>query len=173
MATIKDIKKRARLREKTVTVCLAGDLQAEFERLEAQLAKATKDAWQASSLASATPGQEIAQQLADLQVQMTDAEVTFRLRALGRRAWSDLVVAHPSEKPDLAYDPETFSVALVSACSIDPKMTVEEVDDLFETLNNGQVQELIDGAFEVNSGATQVPFSLAASAILASRTDAK
>lgn len=173
MADIADILKRARPRESTVTVCLAGDLAAEVERLEALLARTRQDAWKAESLASADPGTETAQRIADLQSQMADSEVTFTLRALGHRAWSDLMAAHPSEATDQAFDPVSFTPALIAACCVDPEMTVDQVGELFDVLSTGQVKGLIDAAFEVNSEPTAVPFSLAASAILASRTAGK
>jgi hypothetical protein len=173
MASIDDILKRAKPRERTVTVCLAGDLAAEAERLEAELARVTQDAWQTTSLASATPGAAVAKKIEAVRKRMTASEVTFTLRALGHRAWSDLVAAHPSEDEGQAFDPVAFSPALVAACAADPEMSVEQVGQLSDVLNQGQVQELIDAAFDVNSAPTAVPFSFAASAILASRTDAK
>jgi hypothetical protein len=175
MADITDILKRAKARETTVTVCLAGDLAAEAERLEAELAAATQEAWGAPSLAAATPGpsQAIAKRIEAVRKKMAASEVVITLRALGYRAWSDLVAAHPSPKDDQAFDPETFSPALVAACAVDPAMTPEQASQLFEVLNQGQVKAVIDAAFEVNSEPTAVPFSVAASAILASRTDEK
>ncbi len=101
---------------------------------------------------------------------MKDAEVEFTFRALGAQAWSDLVAAHPGKADGDAWDPDTLAPALVAASAVDPVMTQDDVDELFEALNMGQRQALMDAAWQVNGEATSVPFSLHASAILASRT---
>lgn len=171
MPDIKDILARAKPREHTVSICVAGDLAAEYDRLQAELAKVS--AWQPQSMAEENPSTAIAERIADLTEQMRASEVDFTFRALGRKAWSDLVAQHPGKTAEDAWDDETLGLALVSECAVDPQMTPEEVDELFETLNVSQRQELLNAAWEVNGGSTAIPFSLAASAILASRTDVK
>lgn len=171
MPDIKDILARAKPREHSIRICVAGDLAAEYDRLQAELAQVA--AWQPQSMAEENPSTALAQQMAELQERMKDAEVEFTFRALGAKAWSDLVAEHPGKTSDDAWDAETLAPALVSACSIDPIMSAAEVDELFETLNVGQRQLLIDAAWQVNGEATSIPFSLHASAILASRTGEK
>jgi hypothetical protein len=80
------------------------------------------------------------------------------------------VAEHPGKTPEESWDDETLAPALVAACAVDPVMTPEDVDALFEQLNLGQRQELINAAWTVNSEGTTVPFALHASAILASHT---
>ncbi|MFR0351785.1 hypothetical protein [Streptomyces sediminimaris] len=171
MPDITEILKKARPREHTVRICLAGDVAAEVDRLEKQLAAVSE--WRPASIADQHPGVEIAEQIAAAREKMRAAEAEFTFRALGAKAWSDLVAQHPGKTEDQAYDAETLAPALVSASAVDPVMTPEQVDELFEHLNNGQREELIGAAWVVNGEATSVPFSLAASAILASRTDEK
>lgn len=171
MPDIKEILAKAKPREHTVRICLAGDVAAEVERLEAELSAAS--GWQAESIADQHPGIEIAERIKDARERMTAAEVEFTFRALGAKAWSDLVAQHPGKTDDEAWDAETLAPALVAACAVDPAMTQPEVDELFEALNVGQRQQLIDAAWQVNGEATSVPFSLHASAILASHTGGK
>lgn len=171
MPDIKDILSKARPREHTVRICLAGDVAAEVERLEAELAATS--GWQAESIADQHPGVEIAERIADARKRMQEGEVEFTFKALGAKAWSDLVAQHPGKSEEDAWDAETLAPALVAASSIDPVMTQSDVDELFEALNVGQRQQLIDAAWQVNGEATAVPFSLHASAILASHTDGK
>ena len=109
----------------------------------------------------------------DARERMREAEVPFTFRALGRKAWSDLVADHPSTNEGEAWDADTLPPALVAACAIDPVMTPEDVDALFEQLNEGQREDLIAAAWQVNGEATTVPFALHASAILASHTEQK
>ncbi|WP_327378015.1 hypothetical protein OG393_31055 [Streptomyces sp. NBC_01216] len=171
MPDIEDILKRARPREHTVRVCIAGDVAAEVDRLEAELASLSD--WKPGSMADQHPGIELAERISAAREQMRAAEVSFTFRALGRLEWSDLVAQHPGQTADEAWDSKTLPLALVSACAIDPVMTPEQVDDLFETLNEAQRQQLIEAAWQVNGEGTSIPFSLHASAILASRTDGK
>lgn len=171
MPDIKDVLAKARPREHTVRICLAGDVAAEVDRLEAELASLSQ--WQPESIADQNPGVEIAERIAAARQRMTEAEVEFTFRALGAKAWSDLVAQHPGKTEDEAWDADTLAPALVAASAVDPAMSQADVDELFEALNVGQRQQLIDAAWQVNGEATSVPFSLHASAILASRTDGK
>jgi hypothetical protein len=171
MPDIKEILAKAKPREHTVRICLAGDVAAEVERLEAELSAVS--GWQAESIADQHPGIEIAERIKEARERMQAAEVPFTFRALGAKAWSDLVAQHPSEKADESWDDESLAPALVAASAVDPVMTPEDVVELFEQLNLGQRQELINGAWTVNGDSTAVPFALHASAILASRTDGK
>jgi hypothetical protein len=171
MPDIKDVLKKVRPRELTVRVCLAGDVAAEVERLEAQLASLSE--WRAESIADQNPGVEIAEKIAAARAQMQESEVEFTFRALGAQAWSDLVAMHPGKTDEEAWDADTLQPALVAASCVDPVMTGEELGQLFEALNMGQRQQLIEAAWQVNGEATSVPFSLHASAILASHTAGK
>jgi hypothetical protein len=172
MPDISEILKKAKRREKSVFLCLAGDAVAELEGLEKQLAK-LGDAWQPDSLAASDPRIKLAKQVAAAREHVRASETEFRFRALGDREWSDLHAAHPAKEKGQAWDPETFAPALISACSVDPVMTVEQVRELFELLNAGQRDVLWQGAYDANVEATGIPFSLNASGILDSLTAGK
>jgi hypothetical protein len=169
MPDISEIIKRAKPRETTVTLYLAGDEAAEIERLEGQLA-GLSDTWKPTSLASTNPAEALAKKIKAARERIAKSAVEFQFRALGDKAWSDLIAAHPSKQEGQDYDPETFPRALVSACCVDPVMTAEQADALFEVLNVGQRNELMNGAFDVNAAATSIPFSVSASGILAAIT---
>lgn len=171
MPDISEILKLARPREHSVTICVAGDLAGEVDRLETQMREAGQ--WQPTSMADVDPRKELAERIQALQQQMREAEVTFTFKALGAKAWSDLVAQHPGKTRDEAFDADTLAPALVAASAVDPAMTAEQVADLFEQLNHGQREALLGAAWTVNSEATSVPFSLLASAIRASHTAEK
>lgn len=166
MPDITQILAQAKAREKSVYLCLAGDLIAEVDRLERQLDGLSGDSWQPESLAATNPAQRIAKQIKAVRDRMKKAETEFRLRALGAKAYSDLLAAHPGKSPEEGFDMETFPKALLSACAIDPVMTPEQTEALFEILNEAQRQELMQAAFDVNNEATSIPFSVGASGIL-------
>lgn len=171
MPDISEIIARATPRETTVPIYMDGAAAAEVEGLERQLADVA-DTWKPDSLASADPTTELAKQIQAARERMQDSRADFRLRALGDKAWSDLMAAHPSPNPGQLWDPATFPKALLAACCQDPVMTPEQVADLFEVINDGQREVLVNGALDVNQEATSIPFSVAASGILSSLIDA-
>lgn len=171
MPDITEILKRARPRERSVTLCLAGDEAAEVERLERQLAELS-DTWQPDSLGAKDPSEALAKRIKAARDRMRKSEAEFRFRALGEKTWSDLLAAHPGGKGQ-SFDPDTFPKALISAAAIEPAMTPDQVTELFEVLNEGQRQDLWQAAFEVNTEATSIPFSVSASGIFNSLSDGK
>lgn len=161
--SIADIIASAKPRESTVTLCLAGDLAGRIEELERQLGDLSD--WQASSMSDEDPRLAVAEEIAALQDQMKGAEEVFHFRALGAKAYSDLVAAHPPKVAGHLFDGATFFPALIAACCVEPAMTVEDYEQLAEVLNEGQRSELETTAWQVNDQSTAVPFSVSASAI--------
>ncbi len=164
--SIEDILKKAKAREKTVHICLAGDLAGEAERLSDELARVSED-WQPADMTEVHPGRKIAADLKAVQEQVKAAQEPFTFRYIGDRAYSDLLAAHPSEKDEELFDEATFKPALIAASCVQPKMTGEQVKELFEVVNEGEIGKLFTAAWEVHHASDIVPFSLAASALLA------
>ncbi|GAA5033189.1 hypothetical protein [Streptomyces siamensis] len=165
--SFEDILARARPREKTVMVCLAGDLAGEAERLQDELSRVSED-WEPEDLTAVHPGRALAEQLKTVHAQVREAEEPFTFRYIGDRAYSDLMAAHPAENDNEAFNSESFPRALVAASCVQPAMTVEQVAQLFEVINEGEIKKLFDAAWDVHNASDIVPFSLAASALLAS-----
>jgi hypothetical protein len=166
MASIEDILKQAKPRERTVKVCIAGDIAGELETLQDELARVSSD-WEPSDLAEVHPGRELAERMKALREQARAAEVPFTLRYVGDKAYSDLLAAHPADNDNEAFNSATFPRALIAASCTDPVMTEEQAAELFEKLNQGEIKKLFDAAWDVHNAADVVPFSLAASALLA------
>lgn len=167
---------QARPAERTVSLCLRGDLVAAFERLEAEHAKAVERP--ATSLGDDGPSAlALAQQMEALRQQMQESTVVFTVRALTPRArYTDLVLAHPPradiegnpvpQDRENGYNVETFYPALIRACVVDPVMTDDRWDRLDAVLSDRQFDELAIAALAVNRGAVSIPFSPAASRTL-------
>lgn len=166
MASIEDILAKAQPRERTVRVCIAGDIAGELETLQDELARVSSD-WEPSDLTEVHPGREIADRMKTLREQARSAEVPFTLRYIGDKAYSDLLAAHPADSDNEAFNSATFPRALIAASCVDPVMTEEQAAELFEKLNQGEIKKLFDAAWDVHNAADVVPFSLAASALLA------
>jgi hypothetical protein len=169
---------QARPAERTVPLCLRGDLVAEFERLGAEHTKAVDRP--ATSLADDGPSaRALAQQMEALRQQMQDSTLVLTVRALVPHSrYTNLVLAHPP-RTDLEGNPvpqdrgdgfntETFYPALIRACVVDPVMTDDRWNRLDAVLSDRQFDELAIAALAVNRGAVSVPFSPAASRTLQS-----
>jgi hypothetical protein len=174
VADIEALLKKAKPRETTVAVYLAGDVVADIERLERQLADAGAAQWKADSLAATDPTKAIAEKIEAARKRLKASEAEFRFRALPDKEWSDMLAAHPPRDAEKEmFNPETFPRALIAACCVDPVMTPEQVDRLFGVLNQAQRNQVFDTAYEVNMEASTIPFSVTASALLAGLGDAK
>jgi hypothetical protein len=166
MASIEDILAEARPRERTVKVCIRGDLAGRMEELQDALAQTSTD-WEPSDLSEMHPGRAIAEEMKALREQIHAAERPFTLRYIGDKAYSDLMAAHPSKEADEAFDSETFPRALIAASCVDPVMSEEQAAQLFEKINEGEIKRLFDAAWDVHNSSEMVPFSLLASGLLA------
>lgn len=164
----------ARLPERTVPICLRGDLIAELENLERRLDEAQQRP--VDSLEGNGSG-DLVDRIEALQDEMRASTITFRLRALPKPRWRALLAAHPPRRDAATDEPvaedaqiglnlETFFDAMIRACLIEP-----EVDDKTWALMAGedgrltdrQLGRLSDAAWEVNRGDVSIPFSHAAS----------
>lgn len=168
-----DVLAKARPAERTIRLCLRGDLVARFEELERDLAKAQSSTGDSLAGSGAAP---IAKAMEELREQMEDSTVTFTMRALPRPAYRAFIAAHPPRKgPDGKVLPEdedgidnsTFAFDLTRRCLVDPEMNDEEyahlVDDI---LSDWQFEQLWVAALAVCRGDVDVPFSFAASTLM-------
>jgi hypothetical protein len=165
--------KAARLPERTVDICLRGDLQAEWEDLHRQLAEVEAQQAGDKRLNSGGAADKIGQQIATVQDQMRGDTIVFRLRAKSKRAWNDLLKEHPPRKGNetdetLGYNPDSFMPAAIRACTYSP----DDLDDalwedlLDERLTEHQYASLQNAVMALNVRQVSVPNSYAASRIL-------
>lgn len=172
--------KGARLAERTVHICLRGDLVADFEAVDAELAAAANKP--ATSLAGNGTG-PLLERLDALEAEMRDNQYPFRLRALPRRkrpgddrpSWEELAKQHPPrEREDGTLEPldamagvnrETFDEPFLRVVIVDPVMTDDEFAELLSSLSDRQYADLMNTAWDVNQGRVDIPFSRAASRI--------
>ncbi|MFF0823065.1 hypothetical protein ACFYUR_22110 [Micromonospora haikouensis] len=170
MTDFKSLLAAARLPERTVPICLRGDLTAEFEDLERQLDDALRTP--ATSLKGDGSG-AIADRMEALRSEMLAHTYRFRLRAMTRPRWHAFVAEHPP-RPDgdqvdardrvRGVNVETFFPALVRESVVDPQLDAGEWDRLIgEVLTDRQFDELSTAAWSLNRGEVDIPFSPAAS----------
>lgn len=168
-----DVLAKARPAERSIRLCLRGDLVAQWEDLERQLGRAQTQT--AGDSLAGTGAAAIAKAMEDLRGQMEDSTVTFVVRALPRPAYRAFCAAHPPRQgPDGKPIPEdadglnseTFGFDLARRCVAEPEMTDDEyahlVDDI---LSDRQFEQLYLAALAVCRGDVDVPFSYAASTL--------
>ncbi|MFD6421032.1 hypothetical protein [Streptomyces sp. NPDC060198] len=166
MPDIKALLAKAKPREGSTTILLDGQVAGEIERLEAELLTVSED-WTPSDLTEVSPARKISEQIAKLRKRARASEAVFRFRYVGDEAYSSLLAAHPSKDPAEGFDSVTFPRALIAASAVDPVMTEDDVKALFEVISQGDIKRLFDTAWDVHNASGLVPFSLAASALLA------
>jgi hypothetical protein len=177
MRNFKAMLAEAKLPERTVDICLRGDLVAEHEDAERELEQAEKKA--TDSLAG-NGVSEIVERIEALEEQMREATQTFTLRALPHRrsarddrpTHNELRRAHPPrrdeageivESDDIGYNVETFNEALVRLCAVEPELDAADWDELLAVISEGQFSVLASACLFLNRGDINVPFSRAAS----------
>lgn len=167
MATIDDLIAQARLPERTVPICVRGDLVAELEELDRQYA-AAPEAGNDVRLTSGAERRRIAERAAAVKEQMAAATIVFRLRAMDRNDWDDLLKAHPPREGDAedkenGYDTSTFPNALIKASAVEPELTDERWAALEPKLAPVEWSRLGAAALNLNMRSVNIPFSRAAS----------
>lgn len=152
--------------EASVELCLRGDLLSEFDTARRELEEF--EDWKPGSLSDADPRTEIRARLAGLREQMRASTKTFVFRAIGDQASSDLLAKHPSPKNEkgeelYAFNPQTYPVAMVAACAVQPSISPKQAEQLFDKLNLDQRNRLFDGAMRANNREVDIPFYAAGS----------
>lgn len=164
-----ELRKQARLPEQVVPICMRADLAAEHARLDAELR--TKLDRPADSMAG-NGAAGLADRIEALEAEMRESTYDFRLRALPKRQFRELVAAHPPKPgadgkiPEadtmLGVCRETFFLELIPAVVVDPQL-----DDwktfLLEELTDRQYGDLEDACWFLNRDEVSVPFSSAVS----------
>lgn len=161
MSDIKDILNKVKPVQAQARVCLDGDLFALREQITEQLDGL--DGWESASLSDVDPRTALKDQLATVEQKMRDATQMFTFKSIGDKASSDLLAKHPSPKDDkgedkYAFDPVTYPVALVAAASVDPLMSTEDAEALFDILNLTQRNQLFNAAYSANTRGLDIPF---------------
>lgn len=176
MSTYRDRRKDAQRAERTVPICLAGHLVADWERADRELQRAQKEG--SNSLEGGGVG-ELVDQVRTLESAMREHTDQFRLRAMPRHEFRALIADHPPrlgddgdpvrEDAQVGVNRETFFAALIRASVVEPALDDEDWAFLLGdagkegVLTDRQFTDLEDAAWFLNRGEVNVPFSHAAS----------
>lgn len=155
----------------TVQIVFDGALQDEMTAVQEQIRKAEADS---QGLRSEAP--KLQEQLTALQARVEEAAVPFTFQAIPRSELEALKAAHPPTveqwtrfKEESAgqsifaqppqFDWVGFAPGLIASSCINPQMSVEEAQRLWDELSDGEAATLFEAAWRVQ-GQVSRPFSL-------------
>ncbi|MBF6672446.1 hypothetical protein [Glutamicibacter sp. FBE19] len=165
-----EVKRPTRL----VSVCLNGDLTAEFETVKDKLTEALRAA-KADQRLNGSPVRALEERHADLYAAQQEQTIVFKLRGLPRHKWDELKTAHPARnghEVDEQYGFNTstlFESVMLAEGTIDEvtqldepvEFTAEDWAEIASELTDGQWGDFAQALVELNAGRQLVPFSSA------------
>lgn len=162
---VREMIQKAHLPEKTVHLCLRGDLQGELDDLQYQLQQVAKTPRESlSDDGGAAETREILDRMEQLRDEMESAKIPVKLRALERPKWMKLLAKHPPRKDDpgdrgLGVNAESFFDELIYECWVTPELDRDEIRSLLDVLTAAQFEKLQEAAWMLNRRDVDVPFS--------------
>lgn len=166
--TIKEILALKKPVTKSVVVQLDGAVAMEITHLQEDI-MAVRESEKMSNLPSQVP--KLEEKLATLIETSFDTECKFEFSAIGRLAY-DKLTEDPRFKPSPAlakegynFNPETFPAALISASCVEPEISIEQAQGMFDdpSWNAAELQRVFYAALECNTETGDTPLSLIAS----------
>ena len=169
MVDLKALRARATRPRRTVPVLLDGEVREQIEAVEDALDRLADAPVKARRLAEKDQGAALRDDLSRLRAGAEESTLYVVLEGMQRTAYRALLAAHPAEGK--AFDPETFTPALVKACIVGyrerpdadaPVLTDWPSSDYVtwlvdEHVSPGQLDKLSLAAMELCRGDDAVP----------------
>lgn len=178
MSSFKERLAAAKLPERSLQVCLRGDLAAEFDDLERKL----RDARNAETsgrkrVGTKSESLQYVEQIEAVRAQMAAEMVDVRIRALPRNEWVALCKEHPPREDNdgdraMGGNLETLMPVAIRRCIVEPEMDDADWEQFQAVLSSGDFDRLLNVTFDVNRSGVDVPKSRLASLVMAERDDA-
>lgn len=167
--TIEEILDLKKPLETECEILMDSAYQQQIRELESQLVEARRnDRAKDISQPSAT---KIQQKIDAILEEAQDYIVTFRFRDIGRKKLDKLARDHPPTKEQqdeykklnapgvLEFNVDTFGPALVAAASLEPKISLEHAETIFEDWGAGDIDLLFGTALAACKGRASLPKS--------------
>ena len=162
--SLDEIMSSARLVERTVRICIRGDLEAEYEQTVNELGTLVDANGEVltkgdQALSDGSRAQELAGRVQDLEAQMKAASRTVRFRAMPDDDWRAFLKTH-EDAAGKVKDYDAFNEQIIARCAISPTLTVEGVRAMRKKLTPTQMTALANGAYwACTTGGVDVPKS--------------
>lgn len=158
MSTVTDLLDRRRPHQTTVRMSTRNDLAAEIDQTRAMVALAEQEDERENRLPQAPA---LKARLTALTAERLEDAVAFTFQELGRARYERLLREHPPRPIDIEADADwntdTFPAALIAAACVDPAMTGEEAQRLWDELPFGEARALFVAAIGVQAKVGAVP----------------
>jgi hypothetical protein len=142
-----------------VPILLDAGLLAERDAAVKAQASAERKAAMSNDRAVQRAAVEAAEHVADLDAKTAEATVHFELAALPRSEFNALKAECPPIEEDTDMDIEKFGPLLLAAASVDPELSVEESQQIFEDWPEAEVVQLFNGAYRLNMEVRGIPLA--------------
>lgn len=157
--------------EASETVCVRGDLVAEFEALGKQL-QAIRDK-PTDRLVGNPEARRVAERMEALRQEMLDHTVELRFRAMEKQAFRDLKLQHPARKDNqtdllAGVNLDTIPDPLIRACLVSPVIPEDDQETwpaFVDGIHFGEWDRLFTTCWYLNQNPVSVPFSETASLV--------
>lgn len=159
--SMEDLISSAKPPVRSVTICLDQSLQAEHDELIEQLDQMRRA--NPAKRGDTPEGHELAERIGQIEDAMQEKLATFHFKGLSKSALQILYKRFPSKDKTVLWDPEAGGFALVAKAAIDPEMTEDQAQRLFNALSDGQADLLTQVAWLASKGSNSVPLSASAS----------
>lgn len=155
----------ARAVERTAKICLRGDLQEQYDATLLELSQLVDIDGNVvtdgeAGLADQSKAQQLADQAASLQADISAATRVIRFRAMSSDGWEAFVEKHTNKTTNQAKDALAYANELISRCAFEPTLSVTQVQQLRTKLSANQMTELFQKALKANTeGGLSIPKS--------------
>lgn len=170
--SVDDLRKAFQPRRVECRVLVDGSLLDRHAALEAELQRAIREDVELNRIAVAPA---LTEQIRALEDEIEAKQATFVMSNVGRGRWLDLLSRHQPSREDAAqgldFDPRTFPPAAVALSCVEPELTLEDAEWLFDALDLAEWSRIWNACLEANLGREARPKSLVA--IAAARTNGK
>lgn len=144
-----------------------GQVRGEIDELRDRISQLRVSAAY-QSLRDANPIEELTSQLVDAQDRLDASIRKFVFEAISYEAQDELKTLSPPTKEQeaggSAWNPDEFTPRIISACAVEPEITLEDARVIVSEWEPWQVEELFSAAYGVcNTRATMRPKSLTVS----------
>ena len=153
-------------RVETVELFGRSDLAGRIEQLQRELADCAQTVGASDDDGHIERARELAEQITQAEQALQASRVTFRFRSLPRADWSRLVIEHPATDEERQQHPgvpdvvgESFWPAAIAACAESPELTVDQAQQMGETLRTDDWDRLRMAVRRVNEEPVTVPKS--------------
>jgi len=159
--SVKDLLEKTSPPERVKKICLNGNLRSERDALRDELDEITG---QSTGKMSDPRAAELAERITAIEAQMAEEAVAFRFRGVSRWRLKEIQQKFPTEEKYAEWDVEAGATTLISECLVEPKLTPDELQSIFDRGNSRLPDELFSVAWLVCNQENDLPKSARASA---------